>query len=474
MEKKNSFAVANSRTGKMVLVHICAGLVMLGLSACQGGIDSVFPKAERPIPDRLIKKMKAKGMKPSSPILLRIYKSENTLELWKQKDNGRYGLLESYEICKWSGKLGPKHKEGDRQAPEGFYKVGKAQLNPKSKYHLSFNIGYPNRFDRAHGRTGSHLMVHGACSSAGCYSMTDERVEEIYSFARDAIRGGQDYFQVQAYPFRMSAKNLAKNALNPNFEFWKMLKEGSDQFELTNYPPKVDVCEKRYLFNREAVDDAKFSPRAKCPEVTMPRRLLASYSKKREEEKLAFNKELRRQKARAALNGGPLADIDVDAISVIAKGSEILPPPTPIPEPVVKPVPAETQPAIASADSPVTSEPAGQTVSGNEIMAVTAPSKSAPATGETGITNANPAIPTPAPNLARIDNGLGPTQQAGGQSQPIAGDNGQTVNQEPAALPVPTPAARLQVAEPLPTKKKPWWQRKQTKVATDDQPDNGS
>ncbi len=155
--------------------------------------------------------------------------------------------------------LDPKFKEGDRQAPEGFYKVGKAQMNPNSDYYLSFNIGYPNTYDRSHGRTGTHLMVHGACSSAGCYSMTDEQVSQIYALARDAMAGGQDYFQVQAYPFRMTAANMAKHAANPHFEFWKMLKEGYDHFELTNYPPKVDVCEKRYVFNREAVEDAPFT-----------------------------------------------------------------------------------------------------------------------------------------------------------------------------------------------------------------------
>src|SRR5690606_24552861 len=122
---------------------------------------------------------------------------EGTLEVWKQKDTGRYDLVTSYEICKWSGKLGPKFREGDRQAPEGFYTVSPARMNPKSSYYLAFNIGYPNAYDRYHGRGGSHLMVHGACSSAGCYSMTDDQMREIYAFARDAFSGGQRDFQIQ-------------------------------------------------------------------------------------------------------------------------------------------------------------------------------------------------------------------------------------------------------------------------------------
>ncbi|MGB7286460.1 MAG: hypothetical protein WBC71_05970 [Salaquimonas sp.] len=329
--------------------------VGIAVSGCQGGIDSVFPKAEKPIPDHLIKKMKAKGMTSASPILLRIYKSENVLEVWKQKDTGRYDLLETYEICKWSGKLGPKFKEGDRQAPEGFYNVGKGQLNPQSQYHLSFNIGYPNSYDRSHGRSGTHLMVHGACSSAGCYSMTDELVEEIYALARDAIKGGQDYFQVQAYPFRMTAENLAKNAASPHFEFWKMLKEGSDHFEITNYPPKVDVCEKRYLFNREAVGDQKFSSSNACPPVTMPERLLTSYKIKLAEQQAEFEKALKREQARAKFKGSELANMDISGFSIIAAGNEVLPPATPVPEPVMasNAAPSKTEVTISPEDAVV-------------------------------------------------------------------------------------------------------------------------
>ena len=145
-------------------------------------------------------------MSTTSPIMIRIFKEEAVLEVWKQKDNGRYDLAATYDICKWSGRLGPKFVEGDRQAPEGFYTVRPYQMNPRSSYHLSFNIGFPNNYDRAHGRTGQHLMVHGACSSAGCYSMTDKQVEEIYALPA-TLQGRPEAFQIHAFPFRMTAGN---------------------------------------------------------------------------------------------------------------------------------------------------------------------------------------------------------------------------------------------------------------------------
>ena len=283
----------------MKRVFNITGLVVacgLGLASCQGGVDGVFgAKDKRPIPKHLLQKIEAKGMTSRSPILLRIFKEENTLEVWKATASGRYELLQDYEICKWSGKLGPKFKEGDRQAPEGFYNVTPAQMNPRSEYHLSFNIGYPNQYDRSHGRTGSHLMVHGACSSAGCYSMTDEYVEEIYTLARESFAGGQRNFQVQAYPFRMTPENLARHVDHPHFEFWKMLKEGNDHFEVNKTPPKVDVCEQRYVFNRVANDDLKFKSKAECPPSITSRRLALAFNEKQTEDQKEFASILKKQ-----------------------------------------------------------------------------------------------------------------------------------------------------------------------------------
>ena len=166
-------------------------LVALLLAGCNGSIEDIAPKANKELPQKLVDLMKSKGMATSSPIMVRIFKEEGQFEVWKQKGDGGYGLIASYPICKWSGQLGPKFIEGDRQAPEGFYDIHPSQMNPNSKYYLSFNIGFPNAYDRAHNRTGANLMVHGACSSSGCYSMNDAQVSQIYAFARDAFRGGQ-------------------------------------------------------------------------------------------------------------------------------------------------------------------------------------------------------------------------------------------------------------------------------------------
>jgi len=265
-------------------------IAALAVTGCtEGSYGDFAPKAEKNLPSEILARMNAKGMSRNSPVMARIFKEEGKLEIWKQKSNGRYDLIASYDICKWSGQLGPKFIEGDRQAPEGFYTVTPAQMNPNSSYHLAFNIGYPNAYDRAHGRTGSNLMVHGACSSSGCYSMTDEQIEQIYAFGRDAFRGGQTEFQIQAFPFRMTAANMARYRNDPNYEFWTMLKEGYDYFEITKVPPKVDVCDGRYVFNRIAEEGATFSPTEPCPATTQPATLAAAYQSYKSSYDAAFN-----------------------------------------------------------------------------------------------------------------------------------------------------------------------------------------
>jgi len=267
----------------------------IALAGCtDSSIGDFAPQhANRQLPPKIQQAMKAKGMNKTSPILARVFKEEGKLEIWKQKTNGRYDIIASYDICKWSGKLGPKFTEGDRQAPEGFYTVRPSQMKPNSQYHLAFNIGYPNAYDRANGRTGSNLMVHGACSSAGCYSMTDQQIEEIYAFGRDAFQGGQTEFQVQAFPFRMTAANMARYRNDPNYEFWKMLKVGYDHFELTKVPPKVDVCERRYVFNQIPVDGQPFSPTGACPASSQPDSLKVAYGSYQNTYEAAFNSALK-------------------------------------------------------------------------------------------------------------------------------------------------------------------------------------
>ncbi len=183
--------------------------------------------------------------KVGDPVFIRIFKEESLLEVWI-RPGAEYQHLKDYYICAYSGYLGPKLQEGDRQSPEGFYKVKRYQLNPNSKYYLSFNLGFPNKYDRAHDRTGSFLMVHGNCVSDGCYAMTDEKIEEIYALVEGALQKGQRYVQVHAFPFRMTSAAMALYSENEWYDFWVNLKEGYDYFESEKLPPHVKVEEKQY------------------------------------------------------------------------------------------------------------------------------------------------------------------------------------------------------------------------------------
>lgn len=255
------------RTAVRALLTSAALAGSLVLAACNGDDLSPNSKASKPIPQKLLSEISEKNMDKESPILVRIFKQEAELEVWKKDRSGQFALLKTYPICRWSGELGPKIKEGDRQAPEGFYTISPGQMNPQSQYYLSFDTGYPNAFDKALGRTGSQLMVHGDCSSRGCYAMTDEQISEIYALGRESFFGGQRAFQLQAYPFRMTPQNMAKHRNNPNMAFWKMIKQGYDHFEVTRQQPKVDVCEKQYVFDARSADGKplSFQPAGKCP-----------------------------------------------------------------------------------------------------------------------------------------------------------------------------------------------------------------
>jgi len=241
----------------------------VALAGCDGNSIAPSGRALAPLSDKMVATLAEKNMDKESPILVRLFKEESEFEVWKKNRDGEFALLKTYPICRWSGDLGPKKREGDRQAPEGFYTISPGQMNPQSNYYLAFNTGYPNAYDRAWGYTGSELMVHGDCSSRGCYAMTDEQIQEIYALARESFFGGQKDFQLQAFPFRMTALNMAKHRNNPNFAFWKMIKEGYDNFEATHQEPKVAVCEKHYVFDAAAPENASkpltFNARAKCP-----------------------------------------------------------------------------------------------------------------------------------------------------------------------------------------------------------------
>jgi murein L,D-transpeptidase YafK len=266
---RGSIALIRARLVRALTVSaIVAG--SLTLAGCYGEDGYQLPtKAMKELSPQMLALLEQKNMPKESPVLVRIFKEESELEVWKQDTTGHFQILKVYPICRWSGDLGPKVTQGDRQAPEGFYTITPALMNPNSNYYLAINTGFPNTFDKANDRHGDFLMIHGDCSSRGCYAMTDEQIGEIYSLARESFLGGQQSFQIQAYPFRMTPANLARHRTNPNMAFWKMIKVGNDHFEATHLEPKVDVCDRRYVFDAQQPPGSGrstiFNPTGRCP-----------------------------------------------------------------------------------------------------------------------------------------------------------------------------------------------------------------
>lgn len=186
------------------------------------------------------------GAPLGEPVFIRVFKQSSELELWVKRGDG-FALYKTFPICTWSGALGPKLREGDGQSPEGFYSVSRAQLNPQSSYHLSFNLGFPNAYDRAQGRTGSFLMVHGACVSIGCYAMTDQGIEEIYLIVEAALSRSQQAIDVHVFPFRMTPEAWALHADSQWAPFWRMLQPAYDTFEATRNPPAISTINGAYV-----------------------------------------------------------------------------------------------------------------------------------------------------------------------------------------------------------------------------------
>ena len=260
----------------MQMKLLLAAVLASGLSSCSGDdarnttnengqakpiVVPVFNKQTVPssrrsrnaiaaIAPSLVRDLEEKALAYGAPVFIRIFKEEKELEVWlKQRE--AFELFRTYDIVAMSGRLGPKLREGDRQAPEGFYFVTPSRMNPNSRFHLSFNLGYPNIFDRAHQRTGSALMVHGNRVSIGCFAMTDAKIEEIYALADAALRNGQRFFRVHCFPFRMTKGNMEKHSKSEWVSFWENLQTGYDVFERTKQPPNVLVKNKKYVFEQE-------------------------------------------------------------------------------------------------------------------------------------------------------------------------------------------------------------------------------
>lgn len=199
--------------------------------------------------DKVTQQLAPAHFELGAPLYLRIFKREAILEAWMRDPNtGIYNMFKSYPICTYSGDLGPKLREGDKQSPEGFYDITADRLWPGSKYHLAMNIGFPNEYDLAHGRTGSYLMIHGGCESEGCYAMTNKSIEEIYVLTEQSIRAGNSSVPVHIFPFRMTHQNMVSYMNEPWSKFWLNLKQGYDLFERNYIPPTVKVQRGRYIF----------------------------------------------------------------------------------------------------------------------------------------------------------------------------------------------------------------------------------
>jgi murein L,D-transpeptidase YafK len=443
------------------LAQLSAASIALALAVALGGCETddaaIGARALKPLPAALAAEIDKRNMPRESPILVRIFKEEAELEVWKQDAEGKFALLKTYPICRWSGELGPKVKEGDRQAPEGFYTITPGQMNPNSNYYLAFNLGFPNAYDKANDRTGAFLMVHGDCSSAGCYAMTDEQIQEIYALGRDSFLGGQKSFQVQAYPFHMTPLNMAKHRNSPYMAFWRMIKEGSDHFEVSRSEPHVDVCEKRYVFDARAPGNAStpltFHPRDKCPAYEIPEAIASAVKAKQASEERAFTEYVNKGVATVAVKTGadggmhPLFLAKLQSKSVFDfqnVGRDIKAPSGPLPANVNPPHPPEPEittaayapastRAVQSAESTSTLQTIGSWfgIGGSQPAATAAPAvaptavKTKPAATQTvavpsgGTSKSVPAPaskPKPQNDVVQAPSGQAPSQAAAPQA----------------------------------------------------------
>jgi murein L,D-transpeptidase YafK len=460
----------NLRPITRALLASAAIAASFALAGCD--TDSVVPsgRANAPLSDKMVAELQSKQMDKESPILVRLYKEEAELEVWKKNQNGEFALLKTYPICRWSGDLGPKIKEGDRQAPEGFYTITPGLMNPNSNYYLAFNTGYPNAFDRAWGRTGSELMVHGDCSSRGCYAMTDEQMVEIYALARESFFGGQKSFQFQAYPFRMTARNLARHRNSPHLAFWKMLKVGSDHFEVTHQQPKVDVCERHYVFDAVPPDGStkplNFNPRGACPIYDVPKEIAEAVRDKERQDHIEYadlvNRNIAVAESHRGVDGGMnpvfLAQLNSSGMFDPRSGAPIATtapgalPRTPNQPPAQVVPPAQPIQVAAAQDEPVG-------LAANVPVPRTAPRPkegNAPAQttglaslidsifGSNKVEASTPVSAQPAARPVR------PAPTAVAQSKPAAKRAMQTAAAQPAVKPKPRPA-QSQVANATPS-----------------------
>ncbi|HUZ34665.1 MAG TPA: L,D-transpeptidase family protein [Xanthobacteraceae bacterium] len=391
---------ASLRRALTLSAVVAAGLMLAG---CYGEDSYELPtRAMKALSPQMVSLLEQKHMPKDSPILVRIFKEESELEVWKQDETGRFQILRVYPICRWSGDLGPKVHEGDRQAPEGFYTITPALMQPNSNYYLAINTGFPNAYDRANDRRGAFLMIHGDCSSRGCYAMTDEQIGEIYSLARESFLGGQQSFQIQAYPFRMTPANLARHRTNSNIAFWRMIKEGNDHFEVSHLEPKVDVCNKHYVFDAAPPPNSSkpltFNPTGHCPQFVVAPDIAGPAHAKEVADNAEYASLVKENVAVAPVHSG--LDGGMNRVFLAQVGGNIPParvqPPDALPQqpPPVTTADGSGQPSLASRlfgglfGGNAATQVAATDTSTKERSAEAAKPK--PARGETAVANAKP------------------------------------------------------------------------------------
>lgn len=193
---------------------------------------------------------------PPDNIFLRVFKSEDIMELWAANDGQPYQLVKTYGVCSMAGVLGPKRRQGDFQVPEGFYWID--HFNAHSAYYLSLRINYPNATDRAlnsKGNWGGDIYIHGDCMSDGCLAMKDDPIKELYWVCVQAKNNGQGHIPVHIFPTRLSTFkfNILQRIYGGKpqlLDFWANLREGYDFFDRYNRPPKVTAGAKgKYIFS---------------------------------------------------------------------------------------------------------------------------------------------------------------------------------------------------------------------------------
>jgi murein L,D-transpeptidase YafK len=180
-------------------------------------------------------------------IYLRAFKSEKQIELWGKNDSDtKYMLIKTYDVCRTSGRLGPKRKQGDLQIPEGFYHINR--FNPNSNFYLSLGINYPNKSDKIlgiKGNLGGDIFIHGACVTIGCLPITDDKIKELYIFCIEARNNGQSKIPITIFPSKLSETEFKRltekySSDSDKVGLWTDLKKGYDIFNKTNQIPTIE------------------------------------------------------------------------------------------------------------------------------------------------------------------------------------------------------------------------------------------